>query len=393
MKSTIKRVDIHCLKVPRDEPYLGQLEEENSPNAKDYFIRPGNKSIYSLSDLCVLVRLETEDGTVGWGECVSVVAPEVAATVIGEIAAPVLLGKDVLDSVALHEDLYDTMRVRGFFGGFFVDGLCAIDIAVWDAKARILGCSLAHALGACRRTKIPAYVSGLPRPTIPEKVALAKGFQAKGFNAFKFASAVSGDLVVDEMRALREGLGSKAQILCDMHWKHTPAEAIRLIHKLEPYDLRVAEAPVPPEDIAGQARVVRAVGVPVGIGEELRTPFEFRPRFEAACMDVIQPEMGRTGITNFMDICRMARAWNCEVMPHASIGIGIFQAASLHATAALPNATLHEYQHSIFDKNLHLVTGDMRCDNGEFTLPSGPGLGVAPTDEALAMSTRHETIQ
>lgn len=70
-------------------------------------------------------------------------------------------------------------------------------------------------------------------------------------------------------------------------------------------------------------------------------------------------------------------------MPHASIGIGVFQAASLHVSAALPNFVLHEYQHSIFDRNLRYVTITMTCDGAAFNLPDGPGLGVEPTPEAL----------
>ena len=62
-------------------------------------------------------------------------------------------------------------------------------------------------------------------------------------------------------------------------------------------------------------------------------------------------------------------------------GVGIFQAASLHAAATLPNVPYHEYQHSIFDKNLRLVATTMRCEGGYYHVPTGPGLGVEPTPE------------
>jgi galactonate dehydratase len=199
----------------------------------------------------------------------------------------------------------------------------------------------------------------------------------------KFASAVSHQGIVEEMAALREAVGPDVKILVDMHWKFTAAEAIKVITALERYDLHVAEAPVKPEDAEGQALVVRGTRTPVGIGEELRTVYEYRPRFEQRCMHVIQPEMGRTGLTSFWHICQMAQAFHCTVMPHASIGIGIFQAASLHASAALPNVTLHEYQHSIFDKNLKYLDGTLRCAGGYFDLPDGPGLGVEPNLAAL----------
>ncbi len=89
--------------------------------------------------------------------------------------------------------------------------------------------------------------------------------------------------------------------------------------------------------------------------------YEALPRLSRRAVSVLQPEMGHTGVTQFLAICRLAVAFEARVMPHASIGVGIFQAASLHAAATLPNVPYHEYQHSIFDKNLAYVTTTMRC--------------------------------
>ena len=380
---TIDRIEVFPLAIPRDVPYLGPLEKGNKPNAKGYFIRPGNNSVYSVSDCCVLVKVSSKSGAVGWGECVAVVAPQVAATIIEELAGPLIIGRDPQDVVAIFEDLYNAMRVRGFWGGFYVDALSALDIAIWDLKGKLLGQPICSLLGSKRHVRMPAYISGLPKPTLKERTAYAKEWADKGFTAIKFASAVSHEGVVNEMRTLRETVGPDVNILCDMHWKYTAGEAVKLITQLEAYDLYVAEAPVAPEDLDGQAFVARSVKTPVGTGEEMRTVYEYRPRFVNRCMDVIQPEMGRTGITSFWNICQMAQAFNCRVMPHASIGIGIFQAASLQASAALQNFVIHEFQHSIFLKNLQYLTGNMTCEAGFYTLPDGPGLGVEPRQEVF----------
>jgi galactonate dehydratase len=379
----IEKIQTYCLTIPRETPYLGQLREGESSNEAGLFIRSGNRSVYSLSDHCVLVRILTDDGCSGWGECVAVVAPTVAATAIRDLIAPLIRGRDPSDVLAIWEDLYDAMRVRGFFGGFWGDALAAVDIALWDLKGKLAGQSVAKLLGGRRSETIPAYVSGLPETTPGKRAELACSWQDRGFSSIKFPAAINPEEMVNEIAGLREALGPKARILCDMHWRNTPGEAVRIIRQLEEHDLAVAEAPVAPEDIKGQASVRSRVNTPIAIGEELRTVFEYRPRFEGGCMDIVQPEMGRTGISQFWLICQMARAWNCEVMPHASIGIGIFQAASLQVASALSNCPLHEYQHSIFDKNLHLVTGDMSCREGVFHVPSGTGIGVEPTPEAL----------
>lgn len=380
---TIRDITVFPIRIPRDTPYLGPLEKGVVANERGYVIRPGNRSIYSIHDQSVLVRVTASSGDVGWGECVGFVGPQVAAAIFREILIPLVIGRDPDDVIAIYEDLYDAMRVRGFFGGFYHDAIAALDIALWDLRGKLLGLPVSKLLGAQRRTKIPAYVSGLPKATLAERAALAKEWIGRGFNALKFAAAVAHEGELAEIRALREAVGPGARIIADMHWKNTAGAAIKLITQLEAHDLYVAEAPVHPEDIEGQARVARAVRTPVAIGEEYRTVYEYEPRFRRGCMDVIQPEMGRTGLSSFWKICQLAQAFHCEVMPHASIGIGIYQAASLQASACVLDLPYHEYQHSVFDRNLRFLTGNMRCEAGFFHLPDGPGLGVEPTEEVL----------
>ena len=383
MSDIIKKVETYPISIPRDTPYLGKLEKGNKENSKGYFIRPGNASIYSIADQSLLVKITTNSGVYGWGECVAFYAPEVASTIINELIGPLLIGRSAHDVIHIYEDLYNAMRVRGFFGGFYHDSIAAVDIALWDLHGKLLNKPVSQILGSCRNLNMPAYVSGLPKPTLEERVGLAKEWVDKGYDAIKFAAVVSYDGIVEEMKTLREALGSEVKILVDLHWKFTAAEAIKLINELEKYDLYVAEAPLKPEDATGQALVVRSVGTQIGIGEELRNIYEYRPRFEQSCMHVIQPEMGRTGITSFWNICQMSVAFNHTVMPHASIGIGIFQAASLQASAALQNMTYHEYQHSIFDNNLKFVNTSMKCEHGFYHVPQESGLGIEPNDEVF----------
>lgn len=374
----ITKIESFIISIPRETPYLGPLRPGERINERGYIIRKGNRAIYPSADMTILIKITAESGRVGWGECYGIVAPEATKAIIDEVLAPVMIGRDPGEPVVLHEDLYDLMRVRGFFGGYYVDALGGVDIAVWDLFGKCVGRPLASLLGGAREPHLKAYVSGLPKATLKERCDLAVEWVAKGFAGVKFAAAVSDEGIVEEMAALREAVGPKVDLMVDLHWKFTAGEAIRLIRRLEAHNLYFAEAPCEPEDIDGQALVARGVGCPVALGEEWRTAFEYRPRFERRCMSIVQPEMGHTGVTEFLHIGRMAHAFHADVIPHAAIGIGVFQAASLHAAGALKRVPYHEYQHSIFDKNLRYVTGDMACANGRFSLPSGPGLGVEP---------------
>lgn len=374
----IAAVETFIVSLPRQTPYLGPLGPGERVNERGYLVRQGNRTIYPATDMSVLVKATADDGTVGWGETYGIVAPDAVTAILDDVLGPVVVGRDPRDVTVIHEDLYDLMRVRGAAGGFYADALAGLDIALWDLFGKLVGQPVARLLGGQRSDRIPAYVSGLPGATLEERVALARGFAERGFDAFKYAAAVSWQGVVAEMRALREALGPRARLMVDLHWKYGEQEAVALIDELAAFAPYFVEAPCASEDLEGQARVGARARVPVALGEEWRSVHEALPRMERRAMSIVQPEMGHTGISQFMQIARLAQAFHMKVIPHASIGVGIYQAASLHASAALPNVPMHEYQHSVFDRNLHYVNTTMRCERGAFVLPEGPGLGIEP---------------
>lgn len=376
----IEQVQAMVVSLPRETPYLGPLGPQDRVTDQGYILRHGNRAIYPTRDSSVLVRITDSEGRVGWGETYGIIAPFVTARLIDEVMGPYLIGRDALDVTVLQEDLYDQMRIRGHFGGYWTDAAAALDIGLWDLAGKRLGVPLVKLLGGQRQARLPAYASGLPGATLDERVALAQRFAQQGFRAFKFHAVVSFDGIVQEMRALREALGPDVELMVDLHWKFTAHEALQLIERLLPWRPMLVEAPCAPEDLEGQRQVAQASRVPIALGEELATVFEMRPRLEQRAMSIVQPEMGHTGVSQFMQIGRMAHAFHMRMMPHASIGMGIYQAASLHAAAALPNVPWHEYQHSVLDRNLAHMRTQMRCQGGYFELPQGPGLGIEPNE-------------
>lgn len=372
----IEQIEPFIVTLPRDVPYLGALRPGEEANARGYFIRRGNRTVYPTVDRSILVRVTTASGEVGWGETYGLISPRATTEILNDLFAPFAIGRDPRDPAVLHDDLRDLMRVRGATGGFYGDALAALDIAVWDLAARLAGVPLYRLLGGKRRDHVPAYLSGLPMPTLQGRVDMAAEWAERGFDAFKFAAAVSDDGEVAELRALRERLGPGARIGVDLHWRYTAAEALALIARLAPHDLFFAEAPVASDDIAGLREVAIRSHVAVAAGEEWYSLPEAAARLPGPA--IVQPEMGHAGVTEFMRIAALADAHGARVMPHATVGLGIFLAASLHASAALRSVTLHEYQHSIFDRNVRFIAGDLRMEGTSYAVPEGPGLGVSP---------------
>lgn len=383
--SRVAKVESFILTVPRDEPYLGALREGEEPNEQGYFVRKGNKTVYPTVDRSVLVRVETESGVVGWGETYGIVVPKATTAIIDDLLAAFVVGREPSDVMDIHDDLYNLMRVRGYGSGYYMDALAGVDIALWDAAGREAGKSVAELLGGRRRDTIKGYISGLPKPTLAERVVFAQAWLERGFDSFKFAGTVADDGIVQEVVELRKALGPDAHIACDMHWAFSPDEAIAAIKEMEPHGLWFAEAPIVTEDIQGLAKVAQSVSTPIGVGEEWRSLYDARYRFDVNAVHIVQPEMGHTGITEFIRIGKEAHMRGISILPHATIGSGIFLAASLQASLALEGVIGHEFQHSIFDRNDGLISEGLTCSRGYYQVTDSPGIGIEPTENAISM--------
>ncbi|MCY3797033.1 MAG: mandelate racemase/muconate lactonizing enzyme family protein, partial [Chloroflexi bacterium] len=120
---SIRKIEAIPLRIKRDEAYLGGIPTAADPQA--YFTRPPYRALYSAYFETAFVKITTEDGAVGWGEALAPVAPEVVSTIVEQLLAPVLIGRDPLDGNVLWNIMYDLMRERGYYGGFMLDAISA----------------------------------------------------------------------------------------------------------------------------------------------------------------------------------------------------------------------------------------------------------------------------
>ena len=380
----VAALEVYVVDLRQDTPYLGGLREGERVNSAGYFVRRGNRTVYPRDNRSLVVRVMTEGGVEGWGETYGLVAPKATAHIINDLLSVFVVGRDPAQREDVHDELYDLMRVRGYTGGFYLDALAAVDIALWDVAGKRAGLSVSRLLGDRRRDSIPAYVSGLPKATLPERCDLAASWCERGFDSFKFAAPVADDGPVAELRALRDRLGDDRRIACDLHWAYAPEEAAALARDLEPYAPWFLEAPLAPEDVDGLAWVAANSDATIAVGEEWRTIHDARLRIDRGAAHIVQPEMGHTGITQFRRIARHAESHGLQIIPHATIGAGIFLAASLQASAALNGVTAHEFQHSILDPFRHYTGDVLVCKDGSYEVPDAPGIGVEPSAEMRA---------
>lgn len=380
--SRIASVSAIPARFERPEAYLGSQDVPDEAGA--YFLRPHLRAVYSRYFESMFVRIVTDDGAEGWGECLAPVAPRVSAAVVDDLLTDRLIGRDPHSVEKIRSDLYDLMRDRGYFGGFYVDALTAVDIALWDLKGKLLGLPVVSLLGGPYREDVPAYVSAIGGVSDAEKRACIADWRDAGFINFKHHGGRGAESDVATMAAIVEAAGSGSTIGLDGHWAYSRSEAAKMAEPLEELGVSFFEAPLNPEDVAGHAHLASQVRISIAIGECLRTRYEYLPWFERRAVGIAQPDVGRSGITETIAIASMAEAFGVQVAPHLSVGLGPMIAASIHVAAALPNLYLLEYQPPTVELANSLLDADIRAREGRFEIPAGPGLGVSMSDSRIA---------
>lgn len=351
----------------------------------------------------ILVKVTTDDGITGWGECYAAsVGPDAMRAVISDVFERHMAGENPENIELMFRRAYSSgftqrpdLTVMGAFSG--------LEIACWDILGKARNRPVWALLGGCMNERIRAYTYLYPQPqhdisafwTSPEMAAQsAAAMVAKGYTAVKFDPAGPYTLRGGHMPALsdisqsvafcaaiRDAVGDKADLLFGTHGQFTTAGATRLGQALEPYTPLWFEEPIPPDAVAEMAKVAGAVRIPVATGERLTTKAEFAPVLRAGAATILQPALGRAGgIWESKKIATLAEVYNAQIAPHLYAG-PVEWAANIHLAASIPNLLMAETIETPFHDAL--IKGSIRVDNGFVTAPQAPGLGIE-VDEDLA---------
>jgi len=336
--------------------------------------------LYPVHFETALVKVTLDSGLTGWGEAQAPLAPEVACAIVDRLLAPVLRGAEFDGSIArierLWDQMYATMRVRGQTGGFMLDAISGVDLALWDLAGKIQQqpvCALIPA--SSKRTEVAAYYSGIPGAIVEARVENALCRRDEGFANFKIFYDCGRDEFFEVFSALRKALGENAGLAVDALWRLTPADAPAFGRALDDADALWLEAPLPPEDPLAHAALARSIRTPLAIGESYRTRYELAPFFRERALGFVQPDLGRCGLTESLRIASVAAGAGIPVVPHLSIAMGPQIAAAIHFAAAVPNCELLEYNPSVLEMANRFLAEPLECRNGRYSVPYRPGLG------------------
>ncbi len=335
-----------------------------------------------------LVRIETDCGLTGTGECMVRLAPTATRAIVEDLA-PLLIGRDPLDREAIWELLFAVMMNRGHNRGIFVEAVSGIDIALWDLAGQYLGLPLYTLLGGRHHDSLDAYASSLRFRQMDEVIAQARGFVERGFRAMKIKigrDPANPRPEIEFVAAIREAVGPDIRLMVDANcaYGEDVATAIQVGRALQDLDIYWFEEPIAPNDLESYARLRQALDIRIAAGEADFMAFGARDFMRRGALDIIQPNISRAGgVTEGRRIAALARAFHIPYAPHTGSCSAVCLAATLQFAVSLPNFLIFEFMQSDWSKSQPnpfrhdlLEEPVERLENGQMVVPEGPGIGI-----------------
>jgi galactonate dehydratase len=341
----------------------------------------------------LFVRIETDDGIVGWGEASLEGNSEIVRTAVQQFAE-YLVGKDP----SRIEDHWQVLTKGGFYrgGAVLASAVSGLDQALWDIAGKSLGVPVHRLLGGAVRDRVRAYgwVGGDDPSEVGDHIAaqLEVGLTAVKMNASgkmsRNGSVAELDAVVQRVAAARAVLGPHRDVAVDFHGRFTLANSRRIAPLLEQFHPLFLEEPVVPENSHLIGEFARGTTIPVATGERLYSRQEFLPVLQGG-IAVAQPDLSHAGgISEVRRIAALADVYDVQLAPHCPLG-PLALAACLQVAFATPNFLIQEQSIGIhYNAGAEVLdyvvdTEPLKFVDGHFELLTAPGLGIEIDEAAV----------
>ena len=357
---------------------------------KTFLVHPGK-----AKNLC-FVKIETDEGIYGWGECYTQSDRDVQITAHVDQLRRYLIGRDPTNIKHFTQMAFDDFAGRRGSMDYYC-AISGLEHAMWDIAGKAYGAPVHKLIGGACRDKIRVYANGWSggNPTPDSLAERASEVIEAGFTALKFdpipgrwrtyVSKDVEDAAVENVRAVREAVGPDVDILIEMHRRLAPMHAVRIAHEIERYRPFWYEEPILAENIPALASVRQKINIPVVTGEELYTKFEFREVFERQAADILNPDVCNVGgILELKEIAAMAEPYFVVISPHNFNSTTVGLAATIQVSAAIPNFLITEYFVNLEEFGRDIAKTPFEVQDGYIQIPDAPGLGIDLDEERLA---------
>jgi len=309
----------------------------------------------------------------------------VIESIIDKVLKPVLIGKDPRNIEDLWEECYFRAGVKAFGSrGIGVMALGGIDIALWDIRGKIKKLPLCRLLTDTPRERVEVYATALYPDETHKVVQQARALAAEGFRGVKIKLGFNFAKDMEIVKAVRKELGDDFAIMTDANMGYEVDVAMKAVAVLGDSGVAWLEEPLFVENIAGHASLrFHSSKVPIAVGENLQTCFAFQQYISQGAVDVLQPDVARAGgVSETLKIAALAVKHGLPLALH-NWGDAVTLAVSLHLAAALNNSSIMEFDCTYNPLRTELLRESLEPKNGTIAPPSGPGLGIDLSTEAL----------
>ena len=356
--------------------------------------------LFAVPPRWLLLKLETSDGLVGWGEPIVQGRLQTVKAAVEELVSGYLLGKDPLNIERHWRTMYQGGYYRG--GPVLMSALAGIDHALWDIKGKHYGAPVHELLGGHVRDEVLVHqwVGGEDREEIAKEAIDRRnqGYKAIKMNATAEFRALEPPDAVERARrrvaTVRDAIGDELYLGVDFHGRVGRPMARRLVEALEPYELMFIDQPLLPEHSEFLSTLSDQTTVPVATGERFYSRYDFKPLLTDGAVTVIQPDVTHVGgITELRKIATMAEAFDVSMIPHCPLSPVAF-AANLQVVFSSYNAVMQEQDLSLHDpsESVGLQYLDdpetFEFDDGYVGRPTDPGLGIRVDEEYVREQSR-----
>lgn len=329
----------------------------------------------------LLVRIETADGVVGWGETAPAISPEIATTVVEEHLAPQLRGRPVHEVKSLVNELGGGhVNLNVFLGG--------VEMAMWDAFGKHLEAPLYELLGGktCDEVRVAYCVGILPPEQSRDHARRARD---AGYDALKTKGGLDMDGDVERLVAMHDAVDGELELRLDANQTWTFDQAVRVGARLEDAGvyLQYLEQPVRVDTFGTHKRLRERLRQPIGPNEDMYYPYNLYHLLKEDALDVGVVDLALAGgISAVEEMASVASNAGVPLAHHNSWDLGVKVAAVAHAVATTPAIDL-PYDTTYFSIPDDVVESRHEIDDGGIAVPDGPGLGVS-IDEAAVEAHR-----
>ena len=324
-----------------------------------------------------LIKIETDEGITGIG----LGGGNVVERATIQRLTPKLVGEDPIDC----ERLWHTMWVPKLIGrrGFTTRAISAIDIGLWDIRAKVASLPLYKMLGGYRNL-VPAYIAGgyyEEGRGLKELAQEMESYVEMGARAVKMkVGAISIREDVQRVKAVREAIGPDIKLMVDANCAYRSYEAIQFARRVEEYEPFWFEEPIAPDDYDGHRRIAETTTIPIATGENEYTRYGFRDLIATKAVPILNVDAKHVGgITEFMKVVALAQAHDLDIAPHGSQDIHV------HLVAAIANGLILEFYPDTFNplrREMYNSVLELNED-GTVSPPDTPGIGIDPNYHVL----------